>query len=259
MKKYSYHFTEKESDVNVISDSKDAIKLAVQTFFNHRKKLENFAYKNEIFLKSLKPIKVNDPPYIVNLMIKYSTICDVGPMATVAGALADIMVVDMKSNESISPVEIAVVENGGEISIDSRSPIKVGLYAGKTQLGGKLGFLIKKEDSPLGIGSSSAKIGHALSFGESDVVTIFAKNATLADGAATKIANAVKGSDIEKSIKQGLDLVDDLEGVFGAFINREDKIGQVGKLPKLIKIVGDEYTLLKKKLQDILPKYEFFD
>ena len=115
-----------------------------------------------------------------------------------------------------------------------------------------------EKESPSGIGSSSAKIGHAISFGEADVVTIFAKNATLADGAATRIANAVKGSDIEKSIKKGLDLVDDLEGVFGAFISRDEKVGQVGKIPKIIKIVGDEFTLIKKKIEDFYPNYEFF-
>ncbi len=258
MNKFSYHFIEKESDVTIISESKKAIKLAIKSFYKHRTILEKFVYKNEIFLKSLSPIKVKEPPKIIKLMVRYSEICDVGPMATVAGALADIMVKEMKMNEKLYPLKIAVVENGGEISINSEESIKVGLYAGKNLLGGKLGFLITEKDSPSGIGSSSAKIGHAISFGEADVVTIFATNATLADGAATRIANIVKGADIEKSIKKGLDLVDDLEGVFGAFISREEKVGQVGKIPEIIKIVGDEFTLIKKKLADFLPHYEFF-
>jgi ApbE superfamily uncharacterized protein (UPF0280 family) len=258
MKKYSYHFIEKESDVTIISESKKAIKFAIKSFFRHRIILEKFVYKNEMFLKALSPIKVENPPEIIKIMVEYSTICDVGPMATVAGALADLMVEEMKKNKVISPLKIAVVENGGEISIDSEIPIKIGLYAGKNLLGGKLGFLITERESPLGIGSSSAKIGHALSFGESDIVTIFAKNATLADGAATKIANTVKGPDIEKSIKNGLDIVEDIDGVFGALISRDDKVGQVGKIPKFIKIIGKEYTLLKKKLEDFFPNYEFF-
>ena len=258
MKKFSYHFIEKESDVTIISDSKKAMKFALQSFYKHRSILEKFIYKNEIFLKALSPIKVENPPEIIRLMVKNSEICDVGPMATVAGALADIMVKEMKINEENYPLKIAVVENGGEISINSEITIKVGLYAGKNLLGGKLGFLITKNDSPSGIGSSSAKIGHAISFGESDIVTIFAKNATLADGAATKIANAVKGRDIEKSIKRGLDLVENLNGVFGAFISRDEKVGQVGKIPKLVRIIGEEYTLVKKKIEDIFPNYEFF-
>jgi len=257
MKKYSYHFVEKESDITIISDLKNAIKVAIKEFFTHRKILENFTQKNKEFLSSLTPIKVKNPPKIVELMVKYSTICDVGPMATVAGALADLMVNEMKLNKELDELKIAVVENGGEISINSEEKIRVGLYAGQNILGGKLGFLITKDDSPIGIGSSSAKIGHALSFGESDVVTIFAKNAALADGAATKIANAVKGPDIEKSIQTGLDIVDDIDGIYGAFINREDKIGQVGKIPKLVKISGSEYSLLKKKLEHFFPDRDF--
>ena len=249
MKKFSFHFIEKESDVTVISESRKALRFGIESFYKHRKILEKFVFKNEIFLKTLSPIKVKNPPEIIEIMVEYSTICDVGPMAAVAGALADIMVKMMKMREELYPLKIAVVENGGEISINSVESIKVGLYAGKNLLGGKLGFLITKNDSPSGIGSSSAKIGHAISFGEADLVTIFAKNATLADAAATRIANIVKGADIEKSIKKGLDLVDDIEGVFGAFISREEKVGQVGKIPKIVKITGDEFTLLKKKLK----------
>ncbi len=258
MKKFSFHFIEKESDVTVISESRKALRFGIESFYKHRKILEKFVFKNEIFLKTLSPIKVKNPPEIIEIMVEYSTICDVGPMAAVAGALADIMVKMMKMREELYPLKIAVVENGGEISINSVESIKVGLYAGKNLLGGKLGFLITKNDSPSGIGSSSAKIGHAISFGEADLVTIFAKNATLADAAATRIANIVKGADIEKSIKKGLDLVDDIEGVFGAFISREEKVGQVGKIPKIVKITGDEFTLLKKKIEDIYPQHEFF-
>ena len=45
-------------------------------------------------------------------------------------------------------------------------------------------------------------MGHAISLGQSDAITIFAKNAALADAAATKIGNIVRGEDIENSIKK---------------------------------------------------------
>jgi len=114
-----------------------------------------------------------------------------------------------------------------------------------------LGFLIKREDCPIGIGTSSATVGHAISLGQSDAVTVFAKNAVLADAAATKVGNVVKGEDIEKSIKNGLDLASEIEGVRGVFISRENKVGQVGKLPQLIKIEGDKNRILKNKLDDL--------
>ncbi|MFX1479876.1 MAG: hypothetical protein ACFFCI_17295, partial [Promethearchaeota archaeon] len=100
--------------------------------------------------------------------------------------------------------------------------------------------------------TSSATVGHAISLGQADAVTVFANTATLADAAATRVANLVKGTDIEASIKKGLDIVDDLDGVRGAFISRKDKVGHSGKLPKFIKIEGDRHKLLKGKLNNFL-------
>jgi len=155
--------------------------------------------------------------------------------------------------------KVALIENGGEIAIDSEEPITVGLYAGNNPLNLNLGFLIQKEDCPIGIGTSSATIGHAISLGQADAVTIFAENAALADAAATKIGNLVKDNDIEKSIKLGLDNIEDIEGVIGGFISRENKVGQVGKLPQLIKIEGDKYQILNKAKDLVLPgDYEIF-
>lgn len=90
-------------------------------------------------------------------------------------------------------------------------------------------------------------------------MTIFARTATLADCAATRIANLVKGSDVEKSIKNALDAVEDIAGVFGAFISRDNKIGQVGTLPKIFKIEGDKKNILSNKIDGIfLGRYEIF-
>ncbi|MFW9819835.1 MAG: UPF0280 family protein [Candidatus Thorarchaeota archaeon] len=252
MKTYKTHFSEKESDISIISDSKTAILKAKESFYFHRRNLERYVAKNRDFLSSLSPINVNTEFQIINIMVKVANICDVGPMASVAGAIADLMVNSMKfqnPKEEITfpPCKVAVVENGGEISIDSENPITVALYAGENELNLNLGFLIRKEDCPIGIGTSSATIGHAISFGQADAVTIFARNAALADAAATKIGNIVKGTDVEKSINMGLDAIDEINGVLGAFISRENKVGKTGKLPKLIKIEGDKHQILKKQ------------
>ena len=197
-------------------------------------------------------------------MANAALVCDVGPMAAVAGALADLMLESMKSKsgKEVSEIDlckIALVENGGEIAIDSEESMSIALYAGQNELNLNLGFLVKKEDCPIGIGTSSATVGHAISLGQSDAVTIFAKNATLADAAATKIGNLVKGEDIEKSIKKGLDAIDDIDGVYGAFISREDKIGHAGKIPQLVKIEGEKNRIIKQKFKDAFPgDYEIF-
>ncbi len=261
MIKYKLHFKERESDVTIISESKEAIIKAKKTFYHHRKILEKYILKNNRFLKSFSPVKVKTDKKIINLMAEAAYLCEVGPMATVAGALADLMLKTMttKDGSNFLPAKIALVENGGEISIDSEESMNIALYAGENQLNLNIGFLIEKKDCPIGIGTSSATIGHAISLGQADVVTIFANNATLADAAATKIANLVKGPDIEKSIKRGLDALEEIEGVRGAFINRENKVGQVGKIPKFIRITGEKNKILKEKLNDvILDDFELF-
>ncbi len=260
MKIYKNHFSEKESDLTIISESKNAILKAKQTFFYHRELLEKFATKNQNFLKSFNPITVSSPYEIIQLMIRYSKICNVGPMATVAGALADLMLNAMKESEkNFIPARVALVENGGEIAIDSEKLMRIALYAGENKLNLNIGFLIEKKDCPIGIATSSATVGHAISLGQADAVTIFAENATLADGAATRIANLVKGDDVEKSIKTALDATEDIPGIRAALISRGNKVGQIGNLPKIFKIIGNKDQILKAKLDTILPgDYEVF-
>ncbi len=254
MKANRLHFREKESDVTIISDSDLAILRAKHAFYYHRGILEQFISQNNEFLTSFSPISVDSKEKVIKLMIEASYLCDVGPMAAVAGAIADLMLEVMKNDkdDDIIPAKIALVENGGEIAINSEKPMKVALYAGHNELNLNLGFIIEKKDCPIGIGTSSATIGHAFSFGQADAVTIFAENATIADAVATMVANLVKGDDIEQSIKNGLDMVDDLVGVKGVIISRENKIGKTGIIPKMIKIEGNKDLILKQKEFEII-------
>jgi len=260
VKTYKFHFTEKESDITIISDLKSAISKARTAFYHHRKILEKYVTKHETFLTSFSPVSVNTSYRIVNLMADAAYLFDVGPMAAVAGALADLMKDAMKNkNDQGTIARVSLVENGGEIAIDSEKSMKIALYAGYNDLNLNIGFLIEKKDCPMGIGTSSATIGHAVSLGEADAVTVFAKNGTFGDTAATKIANLVKGEDIEKSIKTALDVADDIPEIRGVFINREDKIGTTGKIPKMIKIKGNKQNLIARKVEDIFPSdFEIF-
>ena len=260
MKLYKFHFIEKESNITVISESKHAILRAKNEFFIHRRILEKYVTKHKDFLTSFSPVKVQTDYEIIRLMAEAALLCDVGPMATVAGALADLMLKMMKSSdEEFNAAKIALIENGGEIANNSEKTMKVALFGGNNELNLNIGFLIEKKDCPIGIATSSATIGHAISLGQADAVTIFAENATIADGAATRIGNIVKGADIEKSIKKGLDTVDDLKDVRGVFISRKNKIGISGKIPQMFKIKGGKELLLKEKIEYLFPdKFEIF-
>jgi ApbE superfamily uncharacterized protein (UPF0280 family) len=168
-------------------------------------------------------------------------------MAAVAGALADLAGRAM----SACKAQVAVVENGGEIFATSTQPLTVAIYAGETPLSGKIGFYLQPEEFPVGIGTSSATISHALSFGEADVATIIAETASLADAAATAVCNAVKGEDIARSIQCGLQVAETIPHLKGALIIRGKYAGVVGRLPQLIRIVEGKEAV-KTSLKEFL-------
>ena len=180
MKVLKYHFTEKESDVTIISDSKVAINHAKKAFYHNRTIIENYINKYPLFERSFEPVKVFSSEPIIQIMAQASELYHVGPMAAIAGALADLMLLEMKSKKpDFIPANTALVENGGEIAIDSETDMKIALYAGENRLNLNIGFLITKKDCPLGIATSSATIGHAVSLGQADAATIFSDNAAL--------------------------------------------------------------------------------
>ena len=223
-------FSLKESSCTIISDIEECIEKAKTSIKNHRKLLEKYIKKHPNFLYSLEPIDVHEGPEVVQLMSKASLKANVGPMAAVAGVLADLAVQNMVNFEC----EVAVVENGGEVSAISNQPIDIAFVAGNETLSREMGFRLKT--FPAGVATSSGRFSHAFSFGDAEAVTIFAVNAALADAAATAVANLIKGDDIQKVIRQGLDKALKIDGVNGVFILYRDVVGKAGQIPELIKV-----------------------
>ena len=121
----------------------------------------------------------------------------VGPMASVAGAIAEFV-----GNELSAYSAEVIVENGGDIYLKSLEKRIIGVYAGESPLTGKLGLEIDGEDTPLGVCTSSGTVGHSLSFGKADAVIVLSKSATLADAAATAIGNLVaQPEDITRGVE----------------------------------------------------------
>lgn len=214
----------------IISDIEEAIDKGISSIRHHRKKLEEYVKSHQKFLNSLKPVQADRKPVIAKLMAEASRKAGVGPMAAVAGVIADLAVEDM----TLAGAKVAVVENGGEVSAMSDRPIDIVLSAGDTPLSKKLGFRLK--EFPVGVATSSGLFSHALSFGEAEAVTIFAENAGIADAAATAIGNIIKGSDHKGVIEQGINQALTIEGVKGVFILYQGFTGQGGKIPQIIKI-----------------------
>jgi len=223
-------FRLKESSCTVISDKKSGVETAKSSILHHRKLLEDYVKEHPQFLYSLSPVMVESGPKVAVLMAQAAKKADVGPMAAVAGVLADLAVQDMVD----AGCKVAVVENGGEISAVSNQPVDIGFAAGNEPLSNEMAFRLK--EFPLGVATSSGRFSHAFSFGDADAVTIFAVNAGVADAAATAVANIVKGDDTEGVIREAVDKALGIEGVVGVFVLYRGVVGKAGKVPEVIKV-----------------------
>jgi len=224
----------KESNLHIISDEGEAISLAAETVYKQRLLLEHYIRRDLRFRYALKPIRpLDEAPEAVKLACVAAELADVGPMAALPGALADLAT---KSMGRLG-CRVRVVENGGEVSAASHKEICVALYAGATPISNKIGFVLGGDGLPAGLATSSATVSHAMSFGEADAAVVYAESAALADAAATRICNAVKGED-EGAVQSGLEEADKIDRLHGVFIVKGRYVGRKGRLPKIVRIRG---------------------
>jgi ApbE superfamily uncharacterized protein (UPF0280 family) len=235
MEKLTKHVFElKETRCTIVSDKEEAIRAAVESIKCNRKELESYGQTNPRFIHSLQPVQVPSKPLVAKLMAEAAKKADVGPMAAVAGVIADLAVEFMVG----LGCEVAVVENGGEISAVSNKPLNVALAAGDAELSRRFGFRLM--DFPVGLATSSGVFSHALSFGDAEAATVFCGNAGLADAAATAVGNLVRGKDSETAIRSGIDKALSISGVEGVLILYKGFVGTAGKIPQIIKIEPSE-------------------
>lgn len=223
-------FRVKETQCTIIADKEQAIKAALDSIRRNRRALEDYAKNNPKFLYSLKPVAVPSEPPVARLMAEAAEKASVGPMAAVAGVIADLAVKDMLAEGC----NVAVVEDGGEISAVSDKPVNVALAAGDEPLSKRFGFRLT--NFPVGVATSSGRFSHALSFGDAEAATVFCGNAGLADAAATAVGNVVKGEDCEGAIQRGIDKALAIRGVEGVLIMYRGFTGTAGKIPQIIKV-----------------------
>jgi len=196
---FKWIFHHKKSNCTIISDKEPGIETARTSIKSNLILLEDYIKQHPRFLFSLEPVPTDEEPEVACLMAGASKKADVGPMAAVAGVLADLAVREMVN----AGCKVAVVENGGEVAAISNQPIDIALVAGDEPLSREMGFRLN--EFPLGVATSSGRFSHAFSFGDADAVTIFADNAGVADAAATAVANLITGDNIQNVIRQGID------------------------------------------------------
>ena len=212
----------KETDLYIRASS-NLQEKAYKLVQKYRNILEKYIEQHPLFLTSLEPVSVSDDaPRIIKSMSEATGRMGVGPMASVAGAIAEFV-----GSELLAFSPEIIVENGGDIYLKSLRKRLVGIYAGKSPLTGKIGLEINGQDTPLGICTSSGTVGHSLSFGKSDAVIVLSKSAILADAAATAIGNLIIEPD---DIPRGIEFAKGTKGLKGVVIIKGDDMGLWGEV-----------------------------
>jgi len=194
-----------------------------------REVLEDYIARHGEFGSSLEPVAARpDAPEIARRMAAAAEAVGVGPMAAVAGTVAQ-----MAAETALAAgAQEIIVENGGDLYAVCTSPLVVGLYAGDTPLADRLAVMIDPERTPLAICSSSSRMGHSMSLGDCDLATVAAADAPLADAAATQAANLVRSAD---DIDAALQTIAAIQGIQGVLLVKGDRIGLTGQLGELVR------------------------
>jgi ApbE superfamily uncharacterized protein (UPF0280 family) len=226
----------KDTDLHILTDCDTTLPgrdLALQ----YRLQVEEYICKNPEFLHSLIPIVQDDhAPPLIREMLGAGLKAGVGPMAAVAGTIAEYVGRGLLKKGCRE----MMVENGGDIFLQRTGDCQVAIFAGESPLSGRVGVRIRAAQMPAGICTSSGTVGHSLSFGEADSVTVIAGSAALADAAATRLGNEVGASaggnrGIKKALETGLHI----DGIQGVVVICGELMGAAGEV-ELVRLAAQE-------------------
>jgi ApbE superfamily uncharacterized protein (UPF0280 family) len=211
-----------ETDLSVYAEGLNADEIR-NTVIVQRGYLENYIRRFPAFAQTLKPWHEDSlAPPIVQEMIRAGQQAGVGPMAAVAGAIAERVGTDL-----LRRTDEIIIENGGDVFIRTAHPLTVGVFAGHSPLSMKVGIAIDASESPISVCTSSGSVGPSLSKGRADAVCVVGPACSVADAAATAIANrVVRDGDIQPAIQWG----QSIEGVEGILIIMAHKVGMWGRI-----------------------------
>ena len=222
----------RETDLLILAAG-DVSAQATQLVLQCRAQLENYISRYPDFLTSLVPLPM-DPvaPPMVREMLQATILAGVGPMAAVAGVIAEFVGRDLLA----AATDEVIIENGGDIFMARHQESVSAIFAGASPLSNKIGIKIPVRFMPLGICTSSGTVGHSLSFGQADAVTVLAPSAALADAAATRLGNEMKNiSDMNRALATAKSIA----GLLGVVIIKDDQLGVWGDI-ELVPLHGTE-------------------
>jgi len=218
----SFNLIVQETDLQ-IHTRRDLSASAKESVLKYRGYIESYINQYPAFVKTLTPWQINEPcAPIIRSMAEAGTCAGVGPMAAVAGAIAEYVGRDLlESSDEV------IVENGGDLFLKTDTPANVAIFAGSSPLNMRFAIRTDSGVTPLSVCTSSGKVGHSFSRGCADCVCVVSPSGALADASATAIGNYVRSkTDIQKAIEFGKTIDD----VLGLVVIAADAIGFWGDL-----------------------------
>jgi ApbE superfamily uncharacterized protein (UPF0280 family) len=218
----AFHIASQETDLMIQSDRR-LENEAHEQVLACRAHIEGYIQRHPAFATTLLPWVENTlAPPIVRQMIRAGQAAGVGPMAGVAGAIAESV-----ARHLLTQCRQVVVENGGDIFMKTDSSVVAGLFAGHSPLSMNVGIKLAPEEEGLGVCTSSGTVGHSMSTGSADAVCVISPSCALADAAATAIGNRVRSA---RDIKEAIAFGKSISGIIGIVVVVRREIGAWGQV-----------------------------
>ncbi len=144
------------------------------------------------FRESLAPFPL-DPlaQPVVREMLEAGVQAELGPMAAVAGAIAEFV-----GRRVLEKGGEVIAENGGDVFFRTDSPQRFAIVA-ESSSNAVVGIEVAeaRQGAGRGVCTSSGRLGPSMNFGGADAVTVVAGSAALADALATAASNRIRDAE----------------------------------------------------------------
>ncbi len=175
-----------ESDLQIYAE-KSLRNEALEILNITRRTLHEHIAVNPVFQRSLTPFTSSTVKGLISTMEEAGREWNTGPMASVAGAIAQEV-----GRSLLKHSKTVVVENGGDVWATSPEPLEFLVYPGEESAFSRgISFSLDASNG-ISVCTSSGKVGPSFSLGKADAVTAIHSCAARADAAATSLANRIR-------------------------------------------------------------------
>ncbi len=238
-------FKYKTTITSILAEEQSHIDAAKDAMIAARQDVEKAIAAEPLFGATLTPLDdillksdIFESSVTLKRMISASERSLTGPMAAVAGTIARAGVEAMKD----AGAKYAVIDNGGDIAYIADRPVRIGLFAGSSEISSKYAFVLPKSDEVYGVCTSSATVGPSISFGVFDSVTVFSPDVSLADAWATAACNELLPVSNPDADEKNGELLERFNagGADGIFAVCGSTVLRSGKIPEIVPAAVDE-------------------